>query len=128
MRRACCLLELNQALLAADCGLAFSWSDLSGGTGTGVLLVTGWSDTEPAPAGACFVSARPAWESSGFDPVDATFPFLKNGVSACATSPGVWNRRPGSFAIILATTAASSTGTSGRTRFSGPASIEKWAW
>ena len=49
---------------------------------------------------------------------------MKNGVSAWATSFGVWNRRSGSLAIILATSAASSTGTSGRTRFSGVASIE----
>ena len=41
---------------------------------------------------------------------------LKNGVSAWATSPGVWNRRAGSLAIILATRAASSAGTSGRNR------------
>ena len=36
--------------------------------------------------------------------------------------------RSGSLAIILATSAASSAGTSGRTRFSGSASREMWAW
>ncbi len=55
-------------------------------------------------------------------------PGLKNFVSACATSPGVWNRFAGSLAIIFATSAASSVGTSGRTRLSGWASIEWWAW
>ena len=60
-----------------------------------------------------------ARETSGFDPADPAAPDLKYGSNARATSPGVWNRLSGSFAIILATRAASSTGTSGRTRFSG---------
>ena len=53
-----------------------------------------------------------------------TAPPRKNGTSALATSAGVWNRLFGSLAIILATTAASSAGTSERIRFSGLASIE----
>ena len=67
-------------------------------------------------------------DTSGLGILNRTLPFLKNGVSALATSPGVWNRRAGSFAIILATRAANSAGTSGRTKFSGSASLEMWAW
>ena len=48
-------------------------------------------------------------------------PGLKNGASAWATPAGVWNRRAGSFAIIVATTPANSAGTSDRTRSSGSA-------
>ena len=58
----------------------------------------------------------------GLDPGFA--PGLKNGTSALDTSAGVWTRRSGSLAIILPTSAASSTGTSGRARFSGMASLE----
>src|SRR5262245_54519356 len=53
---------------------------------------------------------------------------LKNGARILAISAGVWNRRPGSLAIILATSEASSAGTSGRTRCKGLASIERWDW
>ena len=59
-------------------------------------------------------SIDPVHTISSGGPLNATSPFLKNGVSASATSPGVWNRRAGSLAIILATRAASSAGTSGR--------------
>jgi hypothetical protein len=47
---------------------------------------------------------------------------VKNGVSARASSPGVWNLRPGSLAIIRDTTAANSTGISGETKLRGLAS------
>ena len=61
----------------------------TGGAGAGANAASGRTGTEPAPAVAGFASGRPAWESSGFNPVDATLPFLKNGVSARATSAGV---------------------------------------
>ena len=44
---------------------------------------------------------------------------LEEGREGLGTSFGVWNRRAGSLASILATSAASSAGTSGRIRFSG---------
>ncbi len=50
--------------------------------------------------------------------------FLKNGVSASATSVGSWNRWARSLAIILATRAASSVGTSVRTSLSSVASVD----
>ena len=72
--------------------------------------------------------ASPPSEMFGMGLPNICVPFLKNGMSAVATSPGVSNLRAGSLAIILATSAASSVGTSGRTRFSGSASREMWAW
>ena len=73
-------------------------------------------------------SVCPARGPSGLGLLEAAFAFLKTGVRAWATSPGVWNRLPGSLAIILATSAANSDETSGRTRLSGSASREMWAW
>ena len=70
----------------------------------------------------------PLWGVACPAAAGAVFNVRKNGVSALATSPGVWNRASGSFAIILATSAASSAGTSGRTRLRGVASIEWCAW
>ena len=55
---------------------------------------------------------------------EAAFPALKKGTRALATSAGVWYRFSGALAIILATTAASSAGTSGRRRSRGLASPE----
>src|SRR5271157_1342022 len=66
----------------------------------------------------------PDWETLAFSLPVPTPAFLKNGTNSLATSPGVWNRRSGSLASILATTAASSAGTSGRMNFKGLASIE----
>ena len=96
-----------------------------GGTAVGSILsveaapATGWVEFAPVLA-----AARPARERSGFDPNRPSLPVLKNSLSPWAISFGSWNRRSGSLAIIFATSAASSAGTSGRTRFSGVASIE----
>ena len=51
--------------------------------------VSGWvaAGTASGTVPAAFV--RPAWEMSAPGLLSATFPFLKNGVSAWATSPGV---------------------------------------
>ena len=92
-------------------------------------FVTGWVGAEATPG-----TGRPEpdltgrWDTSASGLLKARSPFLKNGVNAWATSFGSWKRRSGSLAIILATRAASSTGTSGRARFSGIASIEWCAW
>src|SRR5271157_6195681 len=107
-----------------DPGRVGSDGFLAAGAGAGAISVPGRVGAETALVLPCFASGCPTGDISGFDPTDATVPFLKNGVSACATSLGSWNRRSGSLAIILPTSAASSTGTSGRARFSGRASRE----
>ena len=77
-----------------------------------------------SPEVACVIWTGLARENSGSDPGPATPDLLKNGVRARATSLGSWKRCFGSLAIILATTAASSTDTSGLARCSGVASAE----
>ena len=52
-------------------------------------------------------SPCPAREISGFRATIGVAPDLKNGLSACATSFGVWNRRLGCLAIIFAAIVAS---------------------
>ena len=76
--------------------------------------VAGCAGADPPPRVWGDGAACPTREISGVGLDPGFAPGLKNGVSALATSPGVWNRRSGSLAIILATSAASSTGTSGR--------------
>ena len=60
-------------------------------------------------------------------PLFGVDPGLMNEVSACAASIGVWKRRAGSFAIILATTTDSSGGDSARSWWRGAASVDSCA-
>ncbi len=91
-------------------------------------FVMGWVGVETTPGAGRPEPDRPMWDTSTSGVWKARSPFLKNGANAWTTSFACWKRRSGSLAIILATSAASSTGTSGRFRFSGIASIEWCAW
>src|SRR5271157_1895673 len=115
---------LNSIRLSHATPSRFGFDGPRGAGAGGAPRVAGCAGADPPPTGWGDGAAAPTREISGLGLDPGFAPGLKNGTSACATSLGSWNLRSGSLAIILPTSAASSTGTSGRARFSGRAALE----